>query len=153
MRMRTYSVGLNPLPERLLTARNPHQRLQAYNPEAVTKDYTFSVVSLTITRVTRPADRYSSYENLIPIATPSQDMPCRNTEANVDVQSGARSMISFSLCPAEMGLGLYLPQSLRQFLVFSTRLLLGFICDLENNFEYSCSNYPWPPSYGCLCGI
>jgi len=33
-------------------------------------------------------------------------MPCGNIEANVDVQSGVRSIIPFSLCPAEMSSGL-----------------------------------------------
>ncbi|KAF9509922.1 hypothetical protein BS47DRAFT_1348644 [Hydnum rufescens UP504] len=56
MRMRAYPVGLNPL----LNGFVPHaihtNACKAYNPEAVTKDYTFSVVSLTITGVTWPAN-------------------------------------------------------------------------------------------------
>ncbi|KAF9518578.1 hypothetical protein BS47DRAFT_1338258 [Hydnum rufescens UP504] len=36
---------------------------KACNSEAGTKDYMFSVVSLTIAHATWPAHRYSSYEN------------------------------------------------------------------------------------------
>ncbi|KAF9508957.1 hypothetical protein BS47DRAFT_1349778, partial [Hydnum rufescens UP504] len=150
MRMRAYPVGLNPLPERLRTARDPYQRLQGVHSRGCHEGLHVLCCESDHCACCLACPSIFLLRELILITTPSQDMPCGNTEANVDIQSGGRSMIPFSLCPMEVAWAFDIPQSLRRLPVLSTRLLLGFICDLENNFECSRLNCPSPPSCGCL---